>query len=311
MKGGLFYKMAKTSKFTMFVGIAALIALIVIAGALVLNTQVDRTIPAVDDKGVVIGSCGDNEPYIDLTVLNRLNQGSEVAVATDAIVNGIRKGNVSLASQKFNKGDEVKLLLSATDYIDKVVETTITNCGLNDVSATIDASTAAGVSFDLWEKSTDLTDSATGGANNASAIAAGGSSVYTLYVKGADNAVTSDLVYVVELGSAQNVSSVTMVDGAGSELADESIPNFYTDTITSPYKKAFVIPSFDNAIEKAYQITVALNTGKLISDAVYTTAYAKQAFVDNDGSYKVGVTNTDNTATKYAWTDDVDMFITA
>jgi hypothetical protein len=303
--------MAKTSKTVIVFGLVGLALLAVLAYAAVANTQLQA--PVVDDEGNVIidVQCGDNEPYIDLTVLNRLNKGSEVTVGVDATVNGVRKGSVTLSSQKFNVNDNVKLLLNATGYIDKVIETKITKCGQNDVSTTIDASTAAGVSFDMWQKSTDLTDAVVGGANNATGIAAGGSDVYTLYVKGADNAVTGDLVYVIELGSTQNVSSITMVDSAGNELVDADVPNFYADTISSAYKDAFIIPSFDNAVEKEFSITVSLVTGKLISGAVYTTAYAKQAFVDNDGSYKVGVTNTDNTATQYEWTDDVDFYLEA
>lgn len=300
--------MAKTSM-SVTIGIwVGIVALIVIAGALVMNTQVgENLIPGGDADTDLPSSC-DTEPYIDLTVLNRLNQGSEVSVGVDGIVNGVRKGSLTLSSQKFQVGDEVTLLLNATNYIDKIVEVTIENCAQNDVTTTIDASTAAGVSFDMWEKSTDLTDAVVGGAANASSIGDGGSAVYTLFIKGSDNTASADLVYAIELSTAANVSSVTMVH-EGVELIEADMPNFYADTLTSPYKKAFAIPSFDNAIEKEYQITVAAGTGKAVNGAVYTTAYAKQAFVDNDGSYAVGVTDSDNTATKYAWTDDVDFFI--
>ena len=301
--------MAKTST-SVKVGIwsIAIVLVAILAFMAISNTQVGQDLGLTDEDDAAASSCT-VEPYIDLTVLNRLNQGSEVTVTVDGTINGVRKGSLTIATQKFVVGDEVKLLISADNYVDKVVETTIVKCGQNDISATMDATTAAGVSFDLWEKSTDLTDAATGAnGNNASAIAAGGSEVYTLFVKGSDNSATADLVYVVEIGSTQNVSSLTMTQ-AGSVLAEAEIPNFYVDTKTSPYKKAFTLPSFDNAIEQEYSITVAATTGKTISGAVYTTAYAKQAFVDNDGSYAVGVTDSDNTATKYVWTDDVDMFI--
>lgn len=307
----------------MAVAIIGVLALIVIAGLLVANNMT-----ADDNKDEILNetvkaitsSCGDNEPYIDLSVKDRL-AGSTVTVGVDATVNDDRKGIITTGSsgRKFKVGDKLDLLLNATNYIDKVVSVEITECGLNDVadllgeSVTIDASTAAGVSFDLWEKSTDLGDSVDGSSgNNATAIAAGGSANYILYVEGTDNKASGDLVYVIELGSSQNVSSITMTDAADVKLEDADVPNFYTDTITSPYKDAFLLPSFDNAVEKEFKINVALNTGKTISGAVYTTAYAKQAFVDNDNSYVVGISDTDNNAaTEYAWTDDVDMYITA
>ena len=284
------------------IGVIALLAVAITYG--VVQTMSPST---EENVGEIISSTGcENDPTIDVNAVNALDLGTTVTVTSSAIVDGTYIGEIS-SSDTFQKGADVVLLVNATDYIDQEVEVGELACGQNSVN--VKMFNTDSVTMDLWEKGNDLTDTATGGAVNATSIAEGGSQTYDLYITGTDKYSTGDLVYVLEFSVTQNVSdSGVVVQKNGATLDEEEIPSFYTDTLTSPFKKAFLIPATTGAGEQAYTMTVTAKSGKKISGALYTTGYSKQAFVDTDGTIVYGVEDSDGT-TKYEDTSDVDAFI--
>lgn len=246
------------------------------------------------------------------TVVDAYNKGTSITVGQTYRVAGAAVGTTlpSLAN-----GDKVQALINATGYVDFVTDTITVKCGANKF--TLDGSPELSIvdqsdpTVTIKEDSTTLSDSATGGTSNASNIAAGASYSYLVKFQGVDKKESADMLYVVELASTVNVSSVTMTDRATGKLVPTaSVPDLYSNALSgSPYRVAFEVPSVEGAINKEYDLNVAAAGDHMISGAVYTTAYTKQAFQEADGTFvKSGVENEASTAT-YISTFDYDFWI--
>ena len=302
--------MVKKTSTRVIVGTTAAVMLVfafvgLIAWLLISNSQLGG--------GDGVDSGCEIEPYIDLTVKNAAATGTAVTVTVDANVNvgtaeEQRLGRITTGSsgQTFSRGDKVELLLNATNYINKIVkDVQITKCGANAVYTTIEDATTAVVIVVKNSDDDAMTDAAAGGAVNQTAIAAGGNELLSVEFKGTEKMTTGKNIFVVELSNAQNVSALTM-DGTG----DASVPDFYTDTLSSPYKKAFEVAAVKGATKAVYTLGITAKTGKIVSGAVYTTAYTIQAFAESDGSFVEGIEDAAGDANvEYENTADFDFYI--
>lgn len=245
------------------------------------------------------GAC-DVAPSLDLSSVNALERSTSVTTGYQAIINDNPAQSVSDGDTMPN-GATVQLFANASDYLNTIDEKFTVDCGVNQ--RVIELLATDSMTLEILEDSTTLTDSASGGASNFSNVGVGGVDTFTLKITGKDKKATGDLIYVIEMGDNSNVSSVTM-----SGATEVSVPEFYSETLSSPEVVAFKIPGFTGAVENEYKVTFALKSGKDISGAVYTTVYSEQAFVEDDGTFKSGVENEDGDV-KYEDTYDYDFFI--
>lgn len=270
--------------------------------------------PDKQEALVTPGSDCSQTPTILLSAVNALDKGSAVTVGTSARVLGVGQTQYQYigaitSSTKFAVGDKVELLLNASDYLDTIVKEFTLGCDVNRVAAEIYATDDMGVSIKNDAGTSVLTDDAAGGAVNETDMAAGGSKTWEVEFTGKDKKSSGNLIYVVELGSEANISSVTMSDANGNVLTKLSaVPTGLTTSGSNLARYAFKIPAFENAVKKKVYLNVAMNSGKTIAGAVYTTAYSEQAFVDSDGVFKTGVVDASGN-TKYEDDFDYDFFI--
>lgn len=255
-------------------------------------------------------SCEIAPSIVTPTTYDRFQQGTSVTHNVSYLVNGVPGSVTSLSA-----GDKVQPLFEAVGYIDFVADEIQVDCGANrltnDGSQALLIADYSQPTLTIKEDSTTLTDNKDGGAANASSIAAGGSDTYDVVFNGVDKDVSGQMLYVVELSSSANVSSVTMSTLSGSTLATQAVPSFYTDTLTSPYKIGFIVPSVENAVEVTYKLNVASKSGKQILGAVYTTAYVGEALQEDDGSFtEWAVAKADGTSDNEA-NFDYDFYIDA
>ena len=290
--------------------IAGFVALIAILGFLAYGQS--QSVIGGSGTDVVGNGAGCNiDPVVTVTATNALNHGSTVTVGTAAIVNGTYIGQITSGTTKFAEGQKVKLLLNATNYLDTEIPEFTISCSSNPVTADIYATDSMSLSIKDDAGTSVLTDSATGGAVNESAFSAGGSKTWEIQITGKDKESSGDLIYVVELGSEANVSSVTMSDSSGNALTKlSSVPSGLTTSGSNLYRVAFRIPAVKNAVKKSVFLNVAAASSKTISGAVYTTAYSEQAFVESDGTFTSGVADSDGN-TKYEDAYDYDFYVTA
>lgn len=257
--------------------------------------------PGTTNNNQGTGGC-EVAPSISTNVLNGLSKSTSVTTGTQAIIDGYYHSSVPSTLQK---GSVVQLLYNASNYIDVYGDKFILDCGVNLETQYINATDA--ITLEIKDGDTTLTDSASGGANNASNVSDGGSDTLKVLFTGIDKKTSGDLVYVVELSESANVSDVTLsLDGKA--LKEVDTPTFHIYGLSNPYEQAFVIPAIANAVEEEFKLVYSAKSGKNIYGAVYTTAYSQQAFVDTDGTFTIGVEDSDGTA-KYEDTFDYDFVI--
>ena len=251
------------------------------------------------------------DPTLSINVVNALSKGTSVTPdAWHARVNGVYKGTVT-SSTKFSRGDKVEILLNKSSYIDTILDEITIDCGVNNVNAEMYATSAPTITIKNDADTATLTDSASGGLQNESSVSSGGSKTWKVQLTGTDDESTGSMIYVVEIGTPVNVSELTLTDSDGNKLEQlSSVPDGLTISGTNQERVAFRIPEIQNAVRKDFYLTLSAASGKTVSGGVYTTLYGEQAFVDTDGTFKVGVSDSDGT-TKYSWTADYDFFIEA
>ena len=258
-----------------------------------------------DDSGRIILSqdvC-DTNPTLTTNVRNQLSQAQGINADTVYRVSGIYFD--TLPSLK--KGDEVQVLANASGFIDVVSSVQTIDCGANRVTLqTFDQQDPA---MEIKKNNFVVTDSATGGAVNGTAVSAGGSEVYQVTFKGTDKKSTGDFIYVIELGTNQNVSLVNMYDAQGNTLPTAEVPSFYTNTLTSPKVVAYRVPAIVGAVEMTYNVNIVASSGRTVTGAVYTTAYVGQPFVETDGTFVPFGVEDSTGSIKYESTFGYDMFL--
>jgi len=290
--------------------VLAVFALLAYLVVNVTNTQVPGITSGNGGSEVLSAGCN-TAPTIDISIVDALNKGTSTTATWSAIKNGLYIGSISSATT-FTPNDKVQILLSnSTSYIDVTTSEKTLGCGVNPINAEMYANTTATVTLKNDAGTATLTNAATGGAVNASAIGLGGSAIYPVELKGIDRKSTGKLTYVVELGTDANVSSVTLSDSNGNPVKKlSSVPSGLTVSGNNLYRVAFEIPSINGAVKKVYNLAVQAASQKAITGAVYTTFYVNQPFVQPDGSFSNGVSDTDGN-TKYMDNYGYNFFVTA
>jgi hypothetical protein len=294
---------AKTQTWTIAIfGVVLLLVIGMFTGFGGLMSSTDTPVDADGNVIVTTSSC-ELAPSLTTNVKNAFAQATSVTTSEVYRVNGEYFSTLpSLA-----KGDKVQILANASGYIDVLSDEVTIDCGANTVSLKTEQYTAP--TIEVKEDNTQLTDSATGGAENGTAVTSGGSESFTYSIKGADKRTTGDMIVVIEAGKSQNVSLINMYDSNGQTLEEVSVPDFYVETLTSPEVIAYKVPAVVGAVEKAYTINFVADSGDTITGAVYTTTYVGEPLAEDDGTFTpFGVANADGEA-DYEATFDYDFFL--
>jgi len=297
------YRRRKNMKKGIAIGIMAVLAIMMLA---LTGCQPNTII--VDGSGVDTekvnnaGGCSVS-PSIVLSAVDAENPNTAVTVTSSYIVNGKYKSTYTAPAL----GDKVSIVANASSWIDAETETRTIVCGPNNFDVELYDYAAPTVA--ILQRATTLTDNAAGGASNSTAVAVGGSETYTLEITPASKDATGDLIFIVELSTTTNASSVTLSDAFGSEVAKVTTPSTYSTTLTSPKVQAFEIKNMVGAAKRVFSLTVEAKAAKDINGAVYTTALVEQSFVDTDGTVGYGVEDSDGTDVSEG-TFDYDFFIT-
>lgn len=299
--------MNNKGKMSPLIVVFAVLLLVGIGWLIYGQTQQSQQSTAIEQQSLkATGDC-ENAPTLTTSLLNAVNPGTEVAGATFyANVNGEYIGTVT-NNTEYNYGDKVQILASVSNYIDEIINPFTVKCGINrqteDLYAT-DTNT-----FRIFNTNGNLlTDSATGGATNQTASA----SPISLDVKidSKTDQSSGDLVIVIESDNTTEVDDMVL-SGNGAVKVD--VPEFYSVAGAGSIARAYGVPALIDGETKSYTLTINPESGQTIGgggldNAIYVTAYSKQAFVDVDGSFKVGVENEDGT-TKYEDTWDFDLVV--
>ena len=261
----------------------------------------------------IIGGSSDNGgceivPTVTASIVNAENRGTIVSATASYIVNGRYFGT---SAPTFAEGDDVEMLLSASNYIDvKIDNIPALKCGANTVAAEMYATDDQTVTIKTDAGTATLSDAAVGGTVNETAFSAGGSKTWEINIQGTDKQSSGKMIMVVELGSDENVSSVTLAgDLAVTKLG--GVPSGLTTSGSNAHRVAFEISEpVIGAVKKTLNLNVAAASSKTISGAVYITFYSAQAYVSPSGAIEEGVVDSDGTV-QYEDDFDYDFFVTA
>lgn len=248
------------------------------------------------------------EPYIDLTTNDAINTGTAVSSVTLTYrKNGDFVGTFTSGSSgtKFALGDVIEILMDKANFISKVsAPVKIDRCGSNPHTEFLYATDTA--TIQIKNSVGDVvTDSATGGATNQSASATNIDNEFK--ITGNSDQSSGDLVCVFE---ATNTTEVDDIILSGASKVD--VPEFYTLNNANSIAKAYAVKELIDGDSRVYNLRFTPESGQTMGagggTAVYTTCYSEQAYKDVDGTFKVGVEDTDAT-TKYEDTFDYDFLI--
>lgn len=236
--------------------------------------------------------CPTNPTITNATATDALNAGSALTISQYFKKNGVYVGTTT---PTVVRGDAVSFIAGSATTVDEIFDPGYNvACGNNprEVKLKTYGNATIQVAPDtLIGTGQYLTNAAAGGAANETKTSAGGSRNNAIRLVGNDKKTTGKILVIVELASPSNVSNVAL--SGASEVA---VPNGYSRQLTNGYVKAFEIPSMDGAQTASYNLQMSANTATVIQGAVYTSWYAEQAFVDTDGSFKVGAFDSINTA---------------
>ena len=285
--------------------ILAIVGFIVLLG-LVAFLLVPQVI--TNGGGVNIESCPDATGILTVNAINALEKGTAVSGPTiTAGVNGqTLSTTVTSGTTTFPVGSEVTVLVSKADYLDEKFTFTMP-CGGKTLEAPLYYATSDNPSVRIKNDDGDyLTDAIAGGAVNQTDLSAGETVNFDVEFQGTALENSGDLVYIVEFpaNSGVNISQVNM---AGANKLN-SVPSIHSSLNAGSKIVAFEIPALVGSEKKVYTLSVSLEASKDLAGGVYTDWYAKQYFIDDDGSIQYGIQDASGDA-KSENTGDFDFLI--
>ncbi len=257
-------------------------------------------------------SCDDNAPYIDNSTFNEYAKGTGVAVTYSYALVGssdpVRTLTPGSSGTDFHIGDKLKILTSASGYIDRVDEYTITQCGANKFTNFI-LGTDGGTIDILDQNLNAVTDSAvavTGGQVNLSDGGSANPLNAVLRIDGVVDKTTGQLLITIEANDSE-VDAITLsAKSSGANIIDSEYPtgdlDLFTSEGTSPViKRAFVVDEVLDGGQVDYNVKFTPESGVTMgsnkeSGFVFVNAYEGQWFVDTDGTIAFGWEDADGTA---------------
>jgi hypothetical protein len=277
------------------------IAVILIIGAIVLVALGVFKIPGwgstTDNGGTPTGGseCEQN-PLITVSAVNAILQGTSITPVVYARINDNYYGAITSGNAYGGKGDKVELLYTEAGAIGVIKKGIVLGCGNNVFTEKLYRNTSG--AFTIYNSgNSQLTDAAAGGATNQSSFgAAGGGSAVDLEMRiSTDNdKSTGDMVIVVEATNTTQVDRLVLSGFPG--VTKVAVPKFYVVQAAGSVVEAYQIsPVSDGATATGF-LKISAESGQTVDKtAVYVTGYIPNGFVDDDGTFKVGIEDSDGT----------------
>lgn len=315
LKGGLYTHKMKINMNTngKMSGAGIALAVIAVAAIVLVLGQMGYLEQFQSGTGGVTNSpstCSDSTATLSFPAVDFYNQGTSVtsdptvrkttSSGTTSYVNGT-------SSTSFGVGDKLQVLYKGGDYIDATGEEFEVSCGLTSAPEQKLFATNTNT-FRVFNTNNQLlTDAAAGGATNQSSSAAPIS--LELKIDSRTDQSTGDLVIVIESTNTTSTRSLTL---SGPGAVKVSLPTFYTGNAALSVSEAYEVPAVVDGNTATYTLQIEPESGQTVGagdDSIYVTAYSKQAFRDADGSFKVGIENSQGVI-QYEDTWDFDFMIT-
>ena len=243
---------------------------------------------------------------LTITTVNALAKGTAVSPGYNVKINGGVTETFTSGTTKLTPGDVVTVIANASNFIDIIAVSEPVICGAgNRMSLEMYATDDVAAIEIFNDDGNKVDDDVAGGVINQTNLAEGESLTVEVKFKGTNEESTGDLIYIVEAGSAANITAITM-SGDATKLT--AIPSMHTTQTAGSKVVAFRIPAVVGAVTKSYDLTFTLGNAKTLSGGVYADVYSEQAFIDDNGQIAVGVQDASGDV-KYEDTSSSDFYI--
>jgi len=232
-----------------------------------------------------------------------------------ARVNGIYKGTVT-SSTEFSKGDSVELLVNGTNYIGTILPAMTMGCGSNSISAELYKLDGVPTVKIFGSAGDQLTDSATSAAINESSSA--DPIVVEIKMTTPSDEAIDDMVFVLESSNNSAVREMTLSSSTASVSAyDRNKPDFHSQesSLTDSLFRSFQVSNVANdGGQTTFSLLIEPESGETIGTGegtgFYVTWYVADSYVDTDGTFQVGIEDSDGTAKHIGAADgDYDFLV--
>jgi len=287
-----------------------IVALIVLGGVGYLIYNVSQSGTGGLGGGI---PCPDSTTSLSFSARDFYQKSTSVTATPYGRVEGGAITNLSSLSS-FGIGSQITdIFYSASDYIDRDVEDFTVECGMTQAPIVDMKPTDNPDTFLIKDDSgTTLTDSATGGASNASSTS--GTLELELRIGAGSDTTTGELVIVAEYDNTTQADKMSL-SGAGVTISDYSTPggdlqDLYTDESSSAsVVKAWRVSEIEDGETVSLILKVFPESGQTLqTTAVRVSRYSAQAFEDTGGNVIVDVVDSDGTS-KAEDTGDYDVYV--
>lgn len=266
-------------------------------------------------QNAVASSC-ENEPYLTVTTVDKLNSGTSVSSTTLSYI--LDEGSPTLGGNapgpsktltsgssgtKFNVGDSGKVLVAKANYINDIFDFEITSCGNNDLSTELYATDAPTLVV-FNSAGVQVTDASAGGATNQSTFST--SKSMKLEITSSADGSTGVPTIVLDAKNKTQVDKIELVGGTSASYPKKAHTISGTNSVTGTYTIAPIIDS-----TKTYSIRITPASGETVDGtAVNVELYTGEDIVDVDGSFKENAIEDEDGTAKYEDNSDYDYLIT-
>jgi len=251
-------------------------------------------------------------PSLSITTVDTL-AGGTVATVNGIRVNGGLKAGVPTS---FQIGDEIELFINASNYISTLEpKFKIGKCGITTIETKIYATDDPAIRlFNTDGNRIGNAVTSVCAVNNLANQTQSSSTIsMKMEIQSAPLQSSGSLVVVVEVDNSTEVgySDITLT---GTGVTDGIVLSTYVQNATASVVRAFNVPASTKGDLNTYYINLAPKSGQTIgatgSAGTYAvvTLYSKQAFVETDNTFTVGIENK-NGATKYEDTQTAGICI--
>ncbi|MFA5724552.1 MAG: hypothetical protein WC979_09940 [Candidatus Pacearchaeota archaeon] len=293
----------KTGQIVVIMLIASVLLAGLIFGGIYLYNQ-----SAVEGEGNVATECGDSTGKLTVNAYSALNPSTNVTPTLKVGVNGgVVSQTATSGTTTFAIGDKLEIHGTLSDYIDTSVKAEMT-CGGIIVDMPMYYSTSDNPAIRIKNDDGDyVSDNIAGLTTNQTNLAVGETLIMDIEFAGTSLESSGDGVYVIEFPASTN-ANITSVELTGA--TSTTLPSVHSLQNAGSKYAAFNVPAVVGSEKAVHTLTVNLGATMDLSGGVYTDWYSKQSFIDDDGTIKVGVEDSDGTA-KYENTLDFDFYINA
>ena len=258
------------------------------------------------------------EPYLDITVRNASIKSQTSGSATFEYGQDMKfRGALTSGSSgtALRLGETYDLIVSEASHLDVIVKgVKVANCGANQLTVDFWRSDGGNITS---PQSIGLTDNVEGGAINMTSITSGTSRTTELELASLGDQSINPTWITIEVFNKTAVQDIRMTSpNAGVTVTeeDDSLPGFASseNTTTTNYVEVFKVSGITDEGEViTLKVTFEAHASFSIDQtAVYVNGYSEQAFSNIDGSFTIGIEDSDNNAKYETQYTDFDFIIT-